>query len=229
MAKYLGLITADARGKFGGAVLTRAQTGTTIRRKSSGAQPRTPLQSQQRQRFAFIGSQWKAQSNANVLQWQTLAKSTTWTSKLGTPYSPSAQQLFSQCSGNASLNGQAIAITPPSAVPTVYNPSALVISYATLTLTLTYVMPSGAGGTELGLYVYGPFSAGVSSVAITKGRFVGVLLYPYSAVNITPYFPRANFGSGQSWNIKVWLKPWDGDSGWPGAIATAGFNYYQAP
>ena len=113
MAKYIGLLTADARGKLGDLVMSRARGGTTLK---SHSVPRRPVSQRQQSRQATFGAAlfaWRNLTTANQTTWAVYAASLTWTTSLGTTYSPTGLQLWTQAFVNALFFGA----TPPANVP----------------------------------------------------------------------------------------------------------------
>lgn len=110
MAKYLGTITSDMRGKFGGLVASRARSGVTLKATAAPRQTGSQLQSNQRVRFAAALYAWRNLTGAEMAGWGTGALALLWTNSLGVTYTPTGLQLWQQAWVNADLLGT----TPPA-------------------------------------------------------------------------------------------------------------------
>lgn len=119
MAKYIGTLTSDARGKVGGIVLTRARGGTTLKSHSIPTNPRSGFQGANRSTIAASNSAWRSLTNANRTSWNLLAVQYLYTNSLAQTYSPTGQQLYAQAYYNASQFGEAVPATAPASPPSV--------------------------------------------------------------------------------------------------------------
>lgn len=220
MAKYLGLISTDARGKLGGLVHTRAVSGTTHRAKVSGVNPASPAQQQARQRFARALALWREQSFSVQLAWISLASAVTWTNTLGAPYSPSGQQLFVQCTRNFLSLGVDGAPSPPAAPPAVQTPNSLMITKTGTTLTVSYSVPAGSFTPLVAFWLGPPQSLGARYA--TKGicRFIGTQQFPYSDFDITTEFQNLWGRAPTKCVIRLYAQCWT-PFGWPGSLASS--------
>lgn len=113
MAKYIGLLTSDVRGKLGGVTFSRARGATTLSAKALQSGSRSQAQRDNSQGFVAALPAWRALTAANRLTWTNLAATLTWTNSLGTTWTPTGLQLWTQCYVNASYFGY----TPPSIAP----------------------------------------------------------------------------------------------------------------
>lgn len=114
MAKYIGLLTADARGKVGGIILSRSTGSTTIKGHRAPKRPTTILQQRAQNNILAALLSWRGLSVNDQQTWNIYAQGTTYTNSLGTGYSPTGQQLYTQ----AWVNGASTGFTPsPSLNP----------------------------------------------------------------------------------------------------------------
>jgi hypothetical protein len=117
MAKYIGLLSADARGKLGGTIFSRSRSGTTLKGHVAPRQPRSSLQNNSRAIMSVTGSLWQSLSTSQKQGWSTLAQALTWTNVLGQSYIPTAQQLFTYCQTNLLRCALPEQLTAPSVSP----------------------------------------------------------------------------------------------------------------
>jgi hypothetical protein len=220
MAKYIGLVSTDMRGKIGGIVTTRAGTGTTLRRHGVGNNKATPAQHTQRQMLGFLSAQWRTLASGYQASWQNLASLTTLTNTLGQQYTPSAQQLFMACMLNYYAYHSEILFEAPSTVPTV--PVVTSIDVSLLSGTLT-VLPGNSSGTNLAynkISLTPPLPSVNQSVARGKARYMGTQLQSEPALDCTATWVK-NFGPlPAGFNVKCFVFPWDSASGYPGTVAS---------
>jgi hypothetical protein len=157
MAKYIGLLSSDARGKLGGIVLSRSRSGTTLKAKTTPKKPVTPAQVSAQASLANAHLAWQTLTADNRTTWAVVAATITWTNSLGGTYSPTGQQLYIQAFINANMQSY----VPPDEYPDDPDPPA----------TLTYVGADSGGGE---LNVFFEFMAGAPStlVYVYAGRYV---------------------------------------------------------
>jgi len=113
MAKYIGLLSSDARGKLGGLIMSRARGATTLKAHAVPRRAPTPAQSTQRARMASAIQSWRNLTGSNQTTWAVYAASQVWTNSLGTTYSPTGLQLYTQ----AFINAAYFKATPPANIP----------------------------------------------------------------------------------------------------------------
>jgi len=130
MAKYIGTLTSDARGKVGGLVLTRARNGTNIRAMAVPVNPATVRQVYTR---GIIGAALSAYRQLTAPQqgsWSLFAALYTWTNSLAQPFTPTGLQLWTQAYVNAARFGT----MPPAAwdgtPPVLYPVTAASLAYS---------------------------------------------------------------------------------------------------
>jgi len=195
MAKYVGLLSADARGKIGGLVLSRAYSGTTMRAHAIPVNKRSLLQVRKRAQFATAGTAWKVLSNGNRAAWAALALTVTWTNTLGQPYTPTAQQLFTSCAANLLAASLPIVETPPSVAPTLPVITDLTTySDGATNWGLTVSFTGSATGKYLAAYAFSPQQVALSSYRLNLMRYMYASALAEGNVAITDEYV-AVFGS----------------------------------
>jgi hypothetical protein len=156
MAKYIGTITSDARGKVGGLVLTRGSNGTNLKAHAVGVNVRSPFQMANRQSVAQSVIAWRLLTDANRTTWSLLAAQYTYLNSLAQAYTPTGLQLWTQAFVNAATLGTtpppSTATTPPSVAPV--TDAAIIISFPSIHIS---VFNGGTGYT-------GAWSASISTV-----------------------------------------------------------------
>jgi hypothetical protein len=150
MAKYIGLLTSDARGKLGGVVLTRGRNGTNLKAKGIPINSQTVPQQQSRYRLAASANSWRALTAANRTTWAVLATQYLWLNVLAQSYSPTGQQLYAQAYMNARVFGEYPPATAPGTKPTVG-----VITSVQLVSSTGFMewLASGSGGSYFGAWI----------------------------------------------------------------------------
>lgn len=119
MAKYIGTLTSDARGKLGGVVLTKARNGTNLKSHSVPVNTRSIAQQRNRSTIAQSNSQWRKLTQANQTTWKLLAAQYVYLNSLSQTYVPTGQQLYAQAFYNATQCGGTVPATAPIAPPAV--------------------------------------------------------------------------------------------------------------
>ena len=105
MAKYIGTLTSDARGKLGGLIMTRARNGTNLKAHAVPVNPSSLRQVAVRGTLASAISAWRAKNGSDVNSWNFFAASYTWLNSLAQPYVPTGLQLWTQAYFNAAQFG----------------------------------------------------------------------------------------------------------------------------
>jgi hypothetical protein len=137
MAKYLGLLSTDMRGKIGGVVASRGRSGTTFRSKAIPNASPSKAQSTQRIRLAAAMYAWRELNDFEQLSWGAIAATQVWVNSLAQTYTPTGLQLWQQAFINAAFFGELppnTATGSPTAVVPV-DACALVVSGISLTGT----------------------------------------------------------------------------------------------
>jgi hypothetical protein len=227
MAKYLGLLTTDMRGKIGGIVASRGRSGTTLSAK--GVPRLAPSAAQQQQRSIIANSlyKWRQLTSTQMLSWGGVAATQVWTNSLGSTFVPTGLQLWTQ----AYVNAAAIGTIPPATCggsPSLIAPIGTVGltlsgSYFTLTVYgvtsgytgawvgyLSRVIPSSVNYTKtiakrlMGANGGGDFIYCQNPYVLAYGRLPPVL--STLAVRVVPIDP-TYFYSGTVWNSQVQVYP----------------------
>jgi hypothetical protein len=115
MARYIGTITSDARGKVGGLVMTRASNGTNLKAHAVPVNVRSQYQATNRQRLSAAVTAWRKLSDPQRVTWSLIAYQYTYLNSLAQAYSPTGLQLWTQ----AFINAATVGATPPAMAPTV--------------------------------------------------------------------------------------------------------------
>jgi hypothetical protein len=157
MAKYIGTLTSDARGKIGGLVMTRARNGTNLKAHAVGVNPRSNYQLSLRQNFASAIAAWRAILDTDRTTWELLAPQYTYVNTLGQSYNPTGLQLYTQAFMNATLTASAL---PPTAPPTPPYVNQIISASLTVVFTAFDIKAFQTGGAD---YV-GAYTASCSSV-----------------------------------------------------------------
>jgi hypothetical protein len=223
MAKYLGLLTADARGKVGGVILSRAQGATTLKSHRTPKRPSSAAQQRHQGAMASAISGWRLLNSAQQQSWVSFAAGVFYTNSLGTTYSPTGQQLYTQAWINSGFNEA----TPPGTMPidTVLPPSiaTLAISWNPPNLIVTARTISGLYSGDWLLYASSVISPSVNYVRTRSMRCLGMMNGAYSYNVLSAY--QAAYGQYPPLGSRVALKglPVDGASYISGAslIVTA--------
>ena len=193
MAKYIGTLTSDARGKVGGLVLTRARNGTNMKAHAMPVNPSSLLQVRMRGTLSAAVSAWRALDGLSINSWNFFAASYTWLNTLSQPYVPTGLQLWCQAYVNAARFG-----TVPPSTWTGTLPVLKPITGLTLTGDGTFLifMASDAFGAYASnwlLYCTRILPASVSYVKHLSRRFIGPPSYTNEIIATATY--QAAFGS----------------------------------
>jgi hypothetical protein len=225
VAKYIGLLSTDLRGKVGGVVGSRAVTGTTLRARVAGVNPATAAQLAQRANQAYIAQQWKQRTAAQQLTWNALAAQVTLTNSLGVAYSPTGQQLFISANRTYFQLHGSLLLTAPSTPPAVPSVTALNVTLVSTVLTAYVSVSSYSAIPSCKLYASSPRSNGVSYVSKGNARFIVFYDVTGSSQVVTaawlavyPQLPGAN-------NVRWFAQCFDGSTGLPGAVTAVTIAY----
>ncbi len=102
----------DLRGKVGTNVFSKARSGSTVRIRTSGKNPRTPAQSAVRLNLAKASAAYKSLTLPQITAWQTYAASQTKHNPVtGKSYTPSANTVF------VGLASKFLQINPTGTIP----------------------------------------------------------------------------------------------------------------
>lgn len=173
MAKYIGTITSDARGKVGGLVLTRARNGTNLKAHAVPVNTRSLTQSINRATFSAANSAWQALSATNKTGWTVLAANYTWLNSLAQPYVPTGQQLYTQAYVNARVFTAYPPTTAPGSPPVIAPVTSVqILSGPTFLEIFAYNGGSGYAGAWIA-YLTRPLSAGSTYMTTRSRRLIG--------------------------------------------------------
>lgn len=223
MARYLGLVSSDLRGKIGGVVGTRATSGTTLRTKVAGVQPRSVRQHDARQLLGYLSAAWRTQEVSTQAAWASLASQSTLTNSLGVQYTPSAQQLFLALQATYYKSSGVLLSMPPTTVPNVPVASSITFTLDSGVLHLQ-IFSSYTGPTPLfKVYVSPPLSAGVSYRHRSATKFLTFYLPPSGQVDVTSQWLALYGVLPTGVNVKLYALPTDGPSGYPGTPSSGIF------
>jgi hypothetical protein len=105
LAKYIGTLTSDMRGKVGGIVFSRGRNGTNLRAHAVPVNPATLLQVGVRGTLAASQNAWRLLDGIQKQSWTSFASFYLWTNPLGQAYVPTGLQLWTQAYVNAAAYG----------------------------------------------------------------------------------------------------------------------------
>lgn len=172
LARYIGIISSDARGSIAGVTLTRGRNGSNMRSKVSPVNPQTTAQALRRGQLAGYSGAWKSTDPTVITAWQQLANQITYTNSLGQQYHPSGQQLYLGCRANLALLSSFAPPTPPSIPPT---PPVITTLGGTLkpnNVLLNWTLYGTATDWQMVSYASRPVSRGVTYFSINDARFM---------------------------------------------------------
>lgn len=118
MAKYIGLISSDARGKLGGLILSRARSATTLKAHVAPRQAQTIAQATAKTTMARAQTAWRLLSAAERTTWTSYASTQQWANSLGSTYAPTGLMLWVQAWCNSLHSTYAPPATFPTSWPT---------------------------------------------------------------------------------------------------------------
>lgn len=108
---------ADARGKVGGVIYSKNKGGSYAKNYTKPANPRTPAQVAQRNRFSFVSTNWRELDNEERNAWNYAASQTTVSNKIGEKIHLTGAQYFGkQNLAIFSAGGTSIVKTPSQLV-----------------------------------------------------------------------------------------------------------------
>lgn len=213
MAKYVGLLTADARGKLGGVTFTRSAGVGTLRRNNAPTNRSSRSQQNSRQAIASVAYAWRGLTFAEQLAWNTLAGLTSWSNVLGQAYAPTGQQLFSSCQLNLLSCGLAMQLTALTALPLIPSITGVVAFYGSSTNYGVYVGATSDGSPFYQqLYAAANRQQFYSLPRVNLYRNMGAVVLTTSFVSlVTPYL--ATFGVAAAPLVYVAARIVDSGSG----------------
>ena len=204
-----GMMVTEMAGTMGGSVVQRSRYGFAA--MNAGRAPRvvSPALAARQSSFSLAAKSWRTLTEAERIQWRSIAGSITMLSRLNVSYTPSGFQLFIQCVLNvqtispATVLAGIVAIPPPPLISAV----AAVFSVGSLTAPITWV----DGGSDAG-WKFVPSIIGGGNGAVTR--------FPYSPLilNSTPLV------SAQLATVVIWRVPRMVNADVVGNLITWGFR-----
>jgi hypothetical protein len=174
MARYIGTISSDMRGKVGGLVTSRARGGTTLKAHAVPVQTGSLLQAANRTAMAGANAAWKDLSGTDQSGWALWAATLSYTNSLGQAYSPTALQLYTQ----AWFYGKQFGVVPTS-TPTGSYPAPQPITNALLIVgggafQFEFTPSGGSYPDAWLLYLSRPLSSAVTYSKTIARRLIAV-------------------------------------------------------
>jgi hypothetical protein len=164
MAKYLGLLSTDMRGKIGGLVASRGRSGTTLRAKVTPTAAPSKLQATQRTRMAAALQSWRSLTEFNQLSWGSIAAAQTWTNSLAQTYVPTGLQLYQQAFINAAYFGVVPPATATGSPSTITPINAVQPAFSGVNATATAYDTAGTYAGSWILFMSAPLSPSVNYI-----------------------------------------------------------------
>jgi hypothetical protein len=187
MAKYIGSLTTDARGKHGGIVFGRGRSGTVFKAKAVPVQTRSPYQLAQRSIFAGARAAWLDPTLCNQGTYNLLAALYTYTNTLGQTYQPTGLQLWTQAWVNAVICGSVPLFDAPLVPPSISNFTGMKITRIGSVITWTADVAGSPWFGSATLSVSGPISQAITFVTNTRRRPMGFILNASAIEFSTPW------------------------------------------
>jgi len=187
VAKYIGTLTSDARGKLGGVVLTKARNGTNLKAHSVPVNARSLGQQRNRSTIAQTNSAWRALTSANQTTWALLAAQYNYTNSLGQGYTPTAQQLYAQAYYNAFQCGGTVPNAAPASPPSIPPVTSYILegngSF------ILYVLSNGGSAYDGAFFIAASYilPASVNYTSTIRRRFMGGNTTGNELFATTPY------------------------------------------
>lgn len=190
MAKYIGLLSSDMRGKVGGVTFSRARGATTLSAKALQSGSQSIWQRNSSQGFVAALPAWRALSAANQLTWTNTAATVVWTNSLGTTWNPTGLQLWTQCYTYAQIFGYPVPSTAPMSL--LLPPPIIALELLTGGSGVTAYPVTGAGAATPPylLAMSRPINAGISYTK-SISKIIVEAVYPGNHVGVSAsYFQR---------------------------------------
>jgi hypothetical protein len=113
-----GNIITGAAGKIGGTIIQRGRSGSQMRNLTKPIPARSNASAQVHARFQAIAGIWRGLTVSQRQSWTDLADTLTRFNRLGDPYTPSGQQIFTEFSLNQRIvRPQGTLISAPTLEP----------------------------------------------------------------------------------------------------------------
>lgn len=105
---------SDIRGSIGGTTFSRNRNGAYARARTQPINPGTSKQTEIRERFGFLATQWSELTAAQRLSWDVLGSQIVRLNRLGQPYTLSGQQAYNSVNQVRGSFGLLPTATPPA-------------------------------------------------------------------------------------------------------------------
>lgn len=225
MAKYIGLMTTDMRGKIGGQVASKNRYGTYFRARVAPVQPRTTYQENARALLTAVSQAWRGLSTAVIAEWNSIASSYVRSNSLGNSTTLTGAQLYNKLSinlTNINPSGGVVSAAPSAPVSV----AACGISSCTASPTTFVCVGSEAAvpaATTLFIFASKPVSAGKSFFGKKTYRFIAVEAAATSLTALSIFTAySARFGAPTAGaRIAVKFIPVNTATGWEGQPSSA--------
>jgi hypothetical protein len=172
MAKYIGTLTSDARGKLGGTIMSRSRAGTTLKGHAVPVNPSTPRQQLIRAQLPAAQNKWRTLSGTDQAGWNLIAAQLTWVNSLGTSFVPTGLQLYSQAYINAALFDTLPPNNPGTTVPTLYPITGTVTSGDGTFLQIDALDPGGGYTRPWAIYSSRPLANNLTYTKTVARKFL---------------------------------------------------------
>lgn len=219
MAKYIGSLTTDARGKHAGTVFTRGRSGTVLKGHGVPVQTRSPYQLSLRSSFAAAIAAWRAMTSTDQTTWALLAVQYTWLNSLAQTYSPTALQLWTQAFVTARLSSSTPSTTAPTSPPSIEPITGMTAIQVSGNLLLGAQMSGGfpyPGCWSLSLS--SPISSSIQYAGSIRRRPIGAVLLDSTINGTAPYIAAYGALPGVDTKLSFRAVPFDLDSFLTGTI-----------
>lgn len=173
MAKYIGTLTSDARGKVGGIVLTRARNGTNLKAHAVPRNTATQRQNDQQTTMAASLFAWRQLTDTEQVSWGAIATVQTWRNSLAQTFVPTGLQLWTQAFSNASYLGTVPPNTAAGSPSSVEPITAVTITGDTSGYILEVAPASGSYSGAFLIFMSGPIPQSRNYTRTIGRRFIG--------------------------------------------------------
>lgn len=112
------MMMTDARGKLGGQVFSKNRSGAVVRTKVTPVNPQSVSQSEVRNRFGSLSSNWRGLTEPDRQAWNSAAAEFAKTNVFGDQYFPTGKNLYVGINSNLGLVGQPSLDAPSNFEPT---------------------------------------------------------------------------------------------------------------
>ena len=215
---------SDASGKLGGSVIFRRNGKLLQRAWQKPTNHKTSYQTVVRDNWALLYSAWGALTEDQRFSWKFAAAQIKYSNRIGTKFTPTAQQLFMRCNQNLFSCGLPMLSSFVSPYPfiSLNNPSAVFVSHAIFPHPVTSFIIDFPGQTTAANLSYLIFCSNALSSGISNGkkylRLIGAIPAGQSdSFDVLSLFAgRYGFALSYSGKVFLMLKPIDINSGFSG-------------